>query len=174
MSSNEVLPWEIADFPIAPKRPGITVDIERCIGCHACSIACKTVHAVPLGQFRMRVRWWMHPERDQHVFVPLFAADACDMGSLARPHGRAPECVRACPTKALHYGDRAEADGAFSAFEQSQDAKIIPGRADLHPDVHYIGFEPWMASVMNAGVALSPNDGDITYEQRAPRGENLS
>lgn len=38
------------------------VDLERCTGCRACSVACKTEHEVPLGNFRMMVYY-----RDQGI-----------------------------------------------------------------------------------------------------------
>ena len=31
---------------------GFAIDQRTCIGCHACTVACKTEHEVPVGQFR--------------------------------------------------------------------------------------------------------------------------
>jgi hypothetical protein len=39
------------------ERPDFAVDLRRRIGCHACSIACKIAHDVPLDEFPLRVRW---------------------------------------------------------------------------------------------------------------------
>ena len=36
----------------------MALDVERCIGCHACSVACKVEHNVPLGRFRTKIRNW--------------------------------------------------------------------------------------------------------------------
>lgn len=33
----------------------MALDTERCIGCHACSVACKVENHVPLGRFRTKV-----------------------------------------------------------------------------------------------------------------------
>ena len=33
----------------------MALDMERCIGCHACSVACKIENKVPLGRFRTKV-----------------------------------------------------------------------------------------------------------------------
>ena len=33
----------------------MALDVERCIGCHACSVACKVENTVPLGRFRTKV-----------------------------------------------------------------------------------------------------------------------
>ena len=37
-------------------RYGFVIDNRRCIGCHACSVACKAKNQVPLGVFRTWVR----------------------------------------------------------------------------------------------------------------------
>ena len=160
---SDALPWEVAAGP-APKEPGITVDLSRCIGCHACSVACKTAHELPLGTFRMRVRWLQRPDRQQLAFVPLFDPLACDLGASARGFGLAPECVRACPTEALIYGDRAEATSRLSRAERK--AKAVPFPEVGHADIRYVGLEDWMPDKVNAGVPLSPQDDDIIYEQK--------
>ena len=162
---SDPLPWELPGNAAQPKEPGLAVDVERCIGCHACSIACKTVHDVPLGTFRMRVRWLPRRDPPGIAFLPLFAADTCDLGEAARAHGRAPECVRACPTAALRYGDRADPIGAFARFEADHSARPFPGRATVHPAVRYVGLKPWMATEVRQGVPLDPADPDIIYEQ---------
>lgn len=38
------------------KRYGMSVDLERCIGCQACMVACKTENQVPMGLHRLRMR----------------------------------------------------------------------------------------------------------------------
>ncbi len=37
-------------------RYAMTIDLDRCIGCQACIVACKTENEVPLGSFRLRLR----------------------------------------------------------------------------------------------------------------------
>ena len=34
---------------------GFAIDLRKCIGCHACSVACKAEHEVPLGVARVLV-----------------------------------------------------------------------------------------------------------------------
>ena len=43
--------------PNAGKTPRwkMALDVERCIGCHACSVACKVENSVSLGRFRTKV-----------------------------------------------------------------------------------------------------------------------
>jgi Fe-S-cluster-containing dehydrogenase component len=37
-------------------RFAMSIDMERCIGCQACLVACKTENEVALGNFRLRMR----------------------------------------------------------------------------------------------------------------------
>lgn len=53
------------------KRAGMVVDLRQWIGCHACSVSCKTGHAVPLGGFRSGVRYLERPDRPTIAFLPL-------------------------------------------------------------------------------------------------------
>jgi Fe-S-cluster-containing dehydrogenase component len=37
-------------------RYAMAIDVDRCVGCEACLVACKTENEVPLGIFRLRMR----------------------------------------------------------------------------------------------------------------------
>ena len=90
---NQPLPWEKvgAEHRKDFKQAAILVDLQRCTGCHACSVACKTENDVPLGDFRMRVRYLEQPEEKQQLsFVPLICMQCQD----------AP-CLNVCPTSAI-------------------------------------------------------------------------
>jgi Fe-S-cluster-containing dehydrogenase component/formate-dependent nitrite reductase membrane component NrfD len=75
---------------------GFVVDNRRCIGCHACSVACKAEHDVPLGNFRT---WVKHVERgefpDSRRSFTVLRCNHC---------GDAP-CTNICPTRALFHRD---------------------------------------------------------------------
>lgn len=43
---------------MANKRYGMVIDTRRCIGCHACTVACKVENDVPLGGWRTQVRYY--------------------------------------------------------------------------------------------------------------------
>ncbi len=73
---------------------GFVIDNQRCIGCHACTIACKAEHLVPLGSFRTwvkNVERGVFPEVRRH-----FAVLRCN-------HCRDAPCVNICPTRALFH-----------------------------------------------------------------------
>ena len=73
-------------------RYGFVIDQTRCIGCHACTVACKTEHQVPLGVNRT---WVKYVEKgawpDTSRFFSIMRCNHCT---------DAP-CVSICPTKAL-------------------------------------------------------------------------
>lgn len=68
----------------------MVVDLQRCVGCHSCSLACKTEHNVPLGNFRTRVHYVQRPGERQMTFVPMLCM-----------HCRDAPCIDACPTTAV-------------------------------------------------------------------------
>ena len=78
--------------PVALMRYGFVIDQERCIGCHACTVACKEEHQVPIGVFRTWVKYvetGEFPESRRHFGV--MRCNHCD---------DAP-CIEICPTHSL-------------------------------------------------------------------------
>ncbi len=160
--------------PLAPERPGFAVDLRRCIGCHACSIACKTAHDVPLGEFPLRVRWLPQPNPESSgsdatfEFVPIFSESLCHDDEESLAAGLEPACVRACPTNALAFGDLATNNSSLAEAANNGDFKTLtgPNAKDLKVDVIYRGLALWVGEKMNQGAALDPRDEDPIYEQR--------
>jgi len=75
---------------------GFLIDNRRCIGCHACSVACKVEHEVPLGVARTWVKYvekGIFPETRR-----TFQVTRCN-------HCDDAPCVEICPTKALYRRD---------------------------------------------------------------------
>jgi len=71
---------------------GFAIDLRKCIGCHACTIACKAEHDIPVGVNRCWVKTvekGSFPET-RRFFFPVLCNQCED----------AP-CVRICPTNAL-------------------------------------------------------------------------
>jgi Fe-S-cluster-containing dehydrogenase component/formate-dependent nitrite reductase membrane component NrfD len=73
-------------------RYGFAIDQRTCIGCHACTVACKTEHEIPLGQFRTWVKY---------VDKGEYPASKREFGVMRCNHCTDAPCVRMCPTKAL-------------------------------------------------------------------------
>ncbi|HEX2912396.1 MAG TPA: 4Fe-4S dicluster domain-containing protein [Chloroflexia bacterium] len=74
-------------------RYGFVIDQRKCIGCHACTTACKSEHQVPLGVFRTWVKSvekGSFPNTRRHFLV-----ERCN-------HCENAPCVKICPTKALY------------------------------------------------------------------------
>ena len=82
-------------------RLGFVLDSGSCIGCHACTVACKAEFDVPLGVNRTWVKYvetGTFPETDRHFSV--MRCNHCD---------DAP-CITICPTGALFRADNGVVD----------------------------------------------------------------
>ena len=72
---------------------GFIIDNRKCIGCHACSTACKSENEVPLGVNRTWVKYvetGVYPNSTRH-----FQVSRCN-------HCENPPCVRICPVTAMY------------------------------------------------------------------------
>ena len=80
-------------------RYAIVTDLDRCVGCLACSVACKMVNGVPVGSFWNKVlRIGPNPKAEGATFPNVdlyFLPVGCQ-------HCEKPECVAVCPTGASH------------------------------------------------------------------------
>jgi len=71
---------------------GFVIDLRKCIGCHACTIACKSEHDIPVGVNRCWVKTvekGRFPDT-QRLFLPVL----CNQCTEA-------PCMNICPTGAL-------------------------------------------------------------------------
>lgn len=71
---------------------GFLIDHTRCIGCHACTVACKSENAVPVGDFRTWVKY---------VEKGTFPAVRRHFAVLRCNHCSSAPCVTICPVNAL-------------------------------------------------------------------------
>ena len=72
---------------------GFVIDNRKCIGCHACSTACKSENEVPLGVNRTWVKYvetGVYPDARRH-----FQVTRCN-------HCANPPCTRICPVTAMY------------------------------------------------------------------------
>ncbi|MFT7464450.1 MAG: Fe-S-cluster-containing dehydrogenase component, partial [Pseudohongiellaceae bacterium] len=71
---------------------GFVLDNSRCIGCHACTVACKSENDVPLGDFRT---WVKYTEQGSWPDVSrAFTVLRCNQCTDA-------PCVTICPVTAI-------------------------------------------------------------------------
>ncbi len=155
--------------PMMPKNYGFVIDNRKCIGCHACSTACKSENEVPLGVYRTWVKYvetGTFPNNRRH-----FQVTRCN-------HCANPPCVRICPTEAMYQRD----DGIVE-FDNSvcigckacmqacpYDAIYIDPETDTAAKCHYcahrtdIGLEP-------ACVVVCPEHAIIAGDMNDPTSE---
>ena len=82
-------------------RLGFVLDSGNCIGCHACTVACKSEHDVPIGVNRTWVKYvetGVFPDTDRH-----FSVMRCNQCEDA-------PCMTICPTSALFRADNGVVD----------------------------------------------------------------
>lgn len=86
---------------------GFLMDHRRCIGCHACTVACKSENDVPVGSFRTWVKYTeagVFPTVKRH-----FSVLRCNHCSKA-------PCVTICPVNAL---EKRASDGIVDIDKQA-------------------------------------------------------
>ncbi|MCC6723240.1 MAG: polysulfide reductase NrfD [Saprospiraceae bacterium] len=73
---------------------GFIIDNRKCIGCHACTTACKSEHDVPVGVFRT---WVKQVEKGEFPHTRrMFSVMRCN-------HCTDAPCVEICPVEALYF-----------------------------------------------------------------------
>lgn len=86
----------------------IITDLNRCVGCLACSVACKAVNNVPIGSY------WNKVVRVGPNPIPGGSGQYPDVYMYFLPiscqHCENPECVKVCPTEASHGRGRLHPD----------------------------------------------------------------
>ncbi|MFW6070135.1 MAG: 4Fe-4S dicluster domain-containing protein [bacterium] len=158
-----------APEPAGEKNYGFIIDNRKCIGCHACSTACKSENEVPLGVYRTWVKYvetGSYPNSRRH-----FQVTRCN-------HCANPPCARICPTEAMYQRNDGivEFDGDLcigcKACMQAcpYDAIYIDPETDTAAKCHYcahrtdVGLEP-------ACVVVCPEHAIIAGDMNDPQSE---
>ncbi len=91
VSSDQAVPVWGGELTLA--NLGFIIDNRRCIGCHACTVACKSEHNVPVGVNRT---WVKYIEKGEFPNSRrLFSVMRCN-------HCDDAPCVEICPVTALY------------------------------------------------------------------------
>jgi len=107
------------DQDTSPVRWGFLMDLNRCVGCRSCTVACKTENDVRIGVFRASVRFYEHGEypATKRDFVPWVCNHCAD-----------PPCIKRCPTatvkSTLTFSDGTEAEYDARATYQRPDGLV--------------------------------------------------
>jgi tetrathionate reductase subunit B len=75
-------------------RWGMVMDVRKCIGCRACTVACKAENNVSLGRFRTVIQektWGTFPDTKK-AFLPIMC-NHCE----GNAKDKVPPCVKECP-----------------------------------------------------------------------------
>ena len=152
--SQKKLPWTLSETPpVKPlQKAGMVVDLRRCVGCHSCSVSCKTEHGVPLGTFRNRTQVVQQPSALSLSFVPMLCmhcADApcmkaCPSSAITRgPDGRVlvnesqcdghQECVSACPYGAIFFHPEEQVASKCNLCEHRTEVGMKPACVEVCP-----------------------------------------
>ena len=106
---------------------GIVVDLDLCVGCYACEVACKQENNVPIGTRWIRVIDVGPEELDGKLridFIPVMT-DECTLCEHRLSQNLEPRCVDNCPTKALQcYKNTTELLAALQDGRRCQVCKV--------------------------------------------------
>ena len=79
----------------------IVTDLNRCVGCLACSTACKAVNGVPVGSFWCKTLR-IGPNASIEGVNKADGSDYLYFLTVQCQHCENPACVNVCPTEASH------------------------------------------------------------------------
>ena len=103
------------------------IDLQRCVGCWTCSMACKVGNHLEDDDYRIVVRTngsGAGIDRPQGIYPSLRMSwqpiyqKSCTFCAERMIEGKPQFCVMDCPTKALAFGDENDPESAYSVERQ--------------------------------------------------------
>lgn len=110
----------------------ILVNVNRCVGCWTCAMACKVGHKLDKDEWRVRVETLgggNGPDDPAGTWPNLSIKwkpaypKSCTMCGERQAEGLEPMCVFNCPAKALTFGDLDDPESAVSRRMEELRAK---------------------------------------------------
>jgi Fe-S-cluster-containing dehydrogenase component len=106
---------------------GILADLDPCVACYACEVACKEENDVPIGTKRIQIVP-IGPERvDGKLrmdFIPMLL-EGCTLCEHRIKENMLPRCVENCPTQAMVFcRNTAEMVAALQSGKRFQVCKV--------------------------------------------------
>ena len=96
-------------------RKVFLVDLDRCVGCRACEIACEDENDLPAGGHRVSIVR-VETGAGSRLYVPSFVLEGgvagCTLCPQLQAEGRRPACVANCLTNALSFSEEGESQRA--------------------------------------------------------------
>ena len=140
----------MTDLPaIAPsaKKLGLVIDLDTCVGCHACAVNCKEWntggHSAPLpdrdpygpaasGVWFNRVHTfeWGEGEAGRTVHFPRSCL-----------HCEEPACVTVCPVGARLFGDMLDPDDPVHEILATGRVQVLQKELLTKPRCYYVGLD---------------------------------
>ncbi|MHC4596414.1 MAG: 4Fe-4S dicluster domain-containing protein [Planctomycetota bacterium] len=154
------------------KRYAMVIDVRRCIGCHACSVACKSEFGVPLGVWRSWVKQierGKFPNTQRHFLPRLCNHCECRLCVAACPYnarfshpdkkiadkctfcvhrvdkGLVPACVNTCQGKARIFGDLNDPESEVAKLVAREAIQVLKPELGTEPRVFYIASDTGVA-----------------------------
>ena len=90
------------------ERKGLLFDIDYCVGCNACTVACKQEHGFDADTWGIKVTELIYEtpgDRVQVDYLP-YPTTLCTLCAerIASGFDDKPSCVKHCMTKCIEYG----------------------------------------------------------------------
>ena len=112
----------------------VLVDHDKCVGCHACVVACPyDARAIPEDSRGYYGATMTSFERVAYNRRPAGVVQKCTMCVHRIDKGLRPACIETCPPEALIFGDLNDPQSAIS--------KVIARRENFQPHVE-LGTDP--------------------------------
>jgi tetrathionate reductase subunit B len=108
----------------AAPRWVMIMDLRKCTGCRACTVACKSEFNTPLGRFRaviQQAEYGTFPETKKG-FLPLMCNHCEGNGET-----NLPPCILSCPEKAKFKKEHVTADGQIIEYDHGATYKRPDG-----------------------------------------------